>query len=176
MALLSTSANARANPAYSPDPVPFRFSLSRPIPARDIRRPIRTRNLNKTNQYSNPPPSLAGSLSLSVLLFFLSLFISFISISRRISGYEHLHLFGLFFSFAPVLHSLIQYRSVSFIRISLLNRAIFFPDLFNLGTDWVSTARMIGFILSGLSLFHLLESRKNIFVESCSSYSNNEMR
>lgn len=45
IALLPTSASTRANPAYSLDLVPFRFSLSRPIPAEDIRPVIRERGI-----------------------------------------------------------------------------------------------------------------------------------
>jgi len=65
--------------------VPFRFSLSRPISAEDIRPAIRAQNLNKTNQYSNPPLSLSLADSPSVpfpaffLVFFTFFFIYFYS-------------------------------------------------------------------------------------------------
>lgn len=70
-------ASIRTNPAYSLDPVPFRFSLSRPISAEDIRLAIRAQNLNKTNQYSNPPLSLADSPSVPFSAFFIVFFPSF---------------------------------------------------------------------------------------------------
>lgn len=117
----------------------------------------RARNLNKTNQYSNPPFSfsLAGSLSVTPSSSpFFPLFILFISISCRISPTSSAtFVCSVSFSFALIPYSLVQYRSVSFIRVSLSNRAISFPNLFNLCTDWVQTARMIGFILGELYSF-----------------------
>lgn len=134
--------------------MPFRFSLSRPISAEDIRSTIRAQNLNKTNQYSNPPLSLADSPSVPFSAFFFpSFFIYFYpslfpaapsASSSRVS-----------FSFAPILHSLVQYRSVSFIRVffaesgDLLSRP--FQPLYSLGfnspNDWFYTWRT-AFVLS----------------------------
>ena len=74
IAPFSKSVSTRANPAYSLDPVSFRFSLSRPISAEDIRSAIRAQNLNKTNQYSNPPLSLADSPSVPFSAFLLTSF------------------------------------------------------------------------------------------------------
>lgn len=154
--------------------VPFRFSLSRPISAEDIRSAIRVRNLNKTNQYSNPPLSLADSPSVPFPPFFSPFFASllylflFISISRRTSDF----IFSVSFSFAPILHSLVQYRSVSFIRVSFPNRAISFSDLFNFCTHWVSTARMIGFILGELPSFPFAFEEEKI--QDKKSFTNNE--
>lgn len=59
-------------------------------------------NLNKTNQYSNPPLSLADSPSVSFSAFLLASFyfllylFLFISISRRTFDFDHFHLLGLF--------------------------------------------------------------------------------
>lgn len=73
---LDEREDSRQSSLFARSDATFRFSLSRPISAEDIRPAIRARNLNKTNQYSNPPFSfsLAGSLSVTPLLplaFFL---------------------------------------------------------------------------------------------------------
>lgn len=116
----------------------------------------KARNLNKTNQYSNPPLSLADSPSVPFSAFFFS---SFFFTSPFIDFYSSLFpaasptpsatfLSGLSLSFAPILHSLVQYRGVHlFASLCRRNRAISFPDPFNLCTHWISIVRMIGFIL-----------------------------
>ena len=134
----SKSVSTRANPAYSLDPVSFRFSLSRPISAEDIRSAIRAQNLNKTNQYSNPPLSLADSPSvpfsaflLTSFYFLLYLFL-FISISRTFN-FDHFHLLGLFLVCSdPLFIDTISEASHLFASLCRIRRSLFFLDLFSI--------------------------------------------
>lgn len=162
---LSTSASTRANPAYSLDPVPFRFSLSRPISAEDIRSAIRARNLNKTNQYSNPPLSLADSPGVPFSALFSRLFSFLLYLFLFISIFPPLlsdtFVFSVSFSFAPILHSLTISKRPIYSHLSaesddLLSRS--FQPLysldFNSPNDWFYTWRTFS--------FHLPGRRKNI--------------
>lgn len=119
----------------------------------------RARNLNKTNQYSNPPRSLALTEfpkrpdphppPLLLPRLFPRFFIYFVHLYFPPSP-SHLRLLGfsrsLVCSDSSFIGTISRHLIYSrpFVEIG---RSPPRADLFNLCTDWVPTARMIGFIL-----------------------------